>query len=700
MKLAAALIYWAIVALWLAVLTTVVVSYLRNPRTFGATRLLLFVVGIDTTRNIVENLYFGVYFGAQYGFFPGAIGAVLGNPTLLIIPKVLNVGAACLVLGLLLRRWLPAALQERMKSEEAIRRASDALRHEVEERQTLFETSLDLILITDRSGNFLRVSPSCTATLGYTPDEMTGRSGVEFVHQDDLEATRREMRLARSGREMRNFETRYIHKDGRIVTLAWSGVWCEPEQRHFFIGRDMTEQKRAEETLRHLAHYDQLTCLPNRVRLHEDLGARLAPRADAPPAPVAVALLDLDGFKDVNDTLGHSTGDRLLQEVAGRLVAATEGVAQVYRLGGDEFVVVAPNCGDPRPAAELVETLLGRLAERFDLHDHSLFVGASAGIAIAPSHGDTVDELIANADLALYDAKAAGRQTYRLFVPVLRAKAQARRKLDGELRRAFAAGELVLHFQPQFRLQDGAVIGAEALLRWEHPERGTLTPGAFIDALAESPIAVEVGRWILQASCRSAQRWRMLGLGPLRVGVNLFPAQFRDSGFVNDIEAALMDARLPPDALELEITENIALGRDDKVLEALGYLRDRGVQIAFDDFGTGYASLSYLTRYPLTRIKIDQSFVRKIGKESAPEDSAIVRSLIVMAHNLGLGIIAEGVETEDQAAFLRDNHCDEVQGFLYAKALPAEVFEEFLLASRKSASREWREPVKPRTVLR
>lgn len=687
MNLAAALIYWAIVALWLAVLGTVIVSYIQNPRTFGATRLLLSVVAIDTIRNIIENLYFGLYFGAQYGLFPGAIVGVLGNPNLLIIPKLINVAAACVVLGLLLLRWLPTALQERAQVDEEMREKSDALKQEAEERRRLFETSLDLIFITDRQGNFLRVSPSSTAILGYSPTEMIGHNAIEFIYPDDLERTRGEMRLARAGQHTRNFETRYVHKDGRVVTLAWSGVWSDPEQKHFFFGRDMTERKVAEEKLRHLAHYDQLTGLPNRVSLQRDLNELANLVAGDDCRPTAIAMLDLDGFKDINDTLGHSIGDQLLQEVSHRLTAiAARG--QVYRLGGDEFVLVLPNCGDPREVVSVVNSILKRLGERFEINDHRLFIGASAGIAIAPADGSNVDDLIASADLALYDAKAAGGHTYRLFMPALRAKAQARRELDTELRRAFSDKEFVLYFQPQLRTKDDAVVGAEALLRWQHPERGIVTPGAFIDALAASPVALDVGRWILHAACAHAAAWRLAGLPPIRIGVNLFPIQFHDGALLKDVEAALLESGLPADALELEITENIALGHDEAMLEPLRAIRAKGVGLAFDDFGTGYASLSYLTRYPLTRIKIDQSFVRKISDKSGPEESAIVRSMIVMAHNLGLEVIAEGVGTSEQAQFLRTQKCDEVQGFLYAKPLPAQEFAKYLRSNQTHPLRD------------
>jgi diguanylate cyclase (GGDEF)-like protein len=488
------------------------------------------------------------------------------------------------------------------------------------------------------------------------------------------------MRLARAGRHTRNFETRYVHKDGHSVELAWSGVWSEPEQKHFFVGRDMTERKAAEERLRQLAHYDQLTGLPNRVTLRSDL-EELLTSAGANDRATSIAMFDLDGFKDVNDTLGHSTGDRLLQEVAQRLTGVAEGAARVYRLGGDEFVLAIPGCGDPRIIGQVVDGMLRRLAERFEINGHRLFIGASAGIAIAPTDGSDVEDLISNADLALYDAKAAGGRTYRLFLPVLRAKAQARRELDTDLRRAFAEGEFVLYYQPQLRVSDGAVVGAEALLRWQHPERGLLGPAGFIEALTDSPVALEAGRWILQTACASAAAWRARGHA-LRIGVNLFPAQFHDGTLLEDVEAALLQSALPAEALELEITENIALGHDDAMLAQLRELRAKGVGLAFDDFGTGYASLSYLTRYPLSRIKIDQSFVKKIHDNSTSEDTAIVRSIIAMAHNLGLEVTAEGVESLAQTAFLQARGCDEMQGYHYARPLPAREFEDFVSSRR------------------
>jgi diguanylate cyclase (GGDEF)-like protein len=436
---------------------------------------------------------------------------------------------------------------------------------------------------------------------------------------------------------------------------------------------------KSESELAHLAHYDQLTGLANRVSLHEDIKEMIG--SGAPAGAFSIAMFDLDGFKDINDTLGHSLGDRLLQEVARRMEQFAAGIGRVYRLGGDEFVLLRPSCNDPIEIARVVEVVIKRLADRFDISEHLLFIGASAGIAIAPRDGADLEELISNADLALYDAKSAGGNTYRIFLPVMRAKILARRALDDELRRANANKEFELFFQAQVRASDGVVVGAETLLRWRHSERGIIAPGAFIGALSESQVVLEVGRWILRSACEQAATWRVAGLPPLRIGVNLFSAQFHGETLLNHVQEALDISGLPADALEIEITENIALGEQDETLEALRILRARGVKLAFDDFGTGYASLSYLTRYPLTRLKIDQSFVCKIVDKSPPEDIAIVRSIIAMAHNLGLEVIAEGVETAAQVAFLRAENCEELQGYLFSKPLPAADFEAYLRAS-------------------
>ena len=450
--------------------------------------------------------------------------------------------------------------------------------------------------------------------------------------------------------------------DGSVRGVAWAH-------------QDITKRKLAEKRLKPFRAFRPA----NRPAKPSDDEYRAYPAAEPENAsPTSIALFDLDGFKDVNDTLGHSTGDRLLVEVGRRLTAVTHSrhELQVCRLGGDEFVAIIPGCGDPRIAAEIVGTMLERLAEPFEINEHVLHLGGSAGIAIAPNDGQTVDELIANADLALYQAKKNGGGIYRFFIPTLRAKAQSRRALDIELRRAFVNDEFELFYQPQVRLSDGVVIGAEALLRWRHPERGLLAPGAFVDALAANPIAPEVGSWIARTACMQTAAWRARGFMLNRIAINLFSAHLASrarSLTISRMRCAISE--LPSHVLELEIVENVALNNEGAA-KPLQRLRETGVQLAFDDFGTGFASLSYLTLFPVTHIKIDRSFVAKVTNSA--QDAAIVRSLIAMAHSMELDVIAEGIETEAQAAFLLNEKCEEAQGFLYSKPLSVPDFDAYL----------------------
>ncbi|HEY4408140.1 MAG TPA: EAL domain-containing protein [Xanthobacteraceae bacterium] len=563
-----------------------------------------------------------------------------------------------------------------------VRNARGEMRQAKDTLATVIDTSHVAIVCCDLDQSIVLWSRGAEQMFGYSADEALGRHQM-LVPEEDLAEAQALFRRAYGGETVRDLHVKRRRKDGALLDVRLAAApMHNPDgtvRNVAFAYEDITDRKAAEEQLRRLAHYDQLTGLPNRALLQRELGRFLA--EDGGQAPTSIVLFDLDEFKDVNDTLGHSTGDQLLIEVGRRLIGVAEERAMVgmaSRLGGDEFVVVLPRCGDPRIVSEIVNLMLKRLNEPFLINDQLVHLGASAGVAIAPQDGADVEELIANADLALYQAKADGGRNLRFFMPVLRAQAQARRSLGLELRRAFAENEFEIHFQPQIRLADNAVVGAEALLRWRHPQRGLLAPGAFIDTLAESAIASGVGRWIIRAACEEAAGWRAMGLPLVRVGVNLFPSQAYDEALSQDVMEALHDFGLPADALELEITENIALNREDSAV--LQRLHDEGVKLAFDDFGTGYASLSYLTRLPLSRIKIDRSFVGKVTRDE--QDAAIVRSLIAMAHNLNLGVIAEGVETSQQADFLLNEKCEEAQGFLYAKPLPAEQFVAYMRTQR------------------
>jgi len=565
---------------------------------------------------------------------------------------------------------MAAALQQR---EEDANRAADDLKQAKDMLSAVIESSPVAIVCSGLDRSIFLWNRAAERIFGYTAEEAIGQH-ARYMPPPAGDEEIGLIKRALNGEIVRDLYVKRMRKDGIEVDVrAAAAAMYNADGSVRGVARayeDVTDRVRAEEQLKRIAHYDQLTGLPNRLTLQKELGRRLSGEG----APTAIALFDLDGFKDVNDTLGHSTGDQLLIEVGRRLVNVAGDRGQVCRLGGDEFIVIVPECGNPLVVGEMVERMLRQLTEPFTIGDHILHVGGSAGIAIAPNDGKNVDELIANADLALYQAKAAGRRSYRFFLPVLRAQAQARRSLDLELRRAYSENEFELYFQPQVRLADGAVVGAEALMRWRHPVAGILAPGTFIDTLAASAIAPEVSRWIVNTACSKTAHWRSQGLHLSRIAINLFPTQLSDDTLLRDLNEALRETGLPAEVLELEITENVALDFGDAAV--LKKIHERGIKLAFDDFGTGYASLSYLTRFPLSRIKIDRSFIGKITDDAG--DAAIVRSLIAMAHNLGLGVIAEGVETTAQAAFLLTQKCEEAQGYLYSKPLPAAEFEAYL----------------------
>ncbi|MEA2939236.1 MAG: hypothetical protein QOC56_2740 [Alphaproteobacteria bacterium] len=566
---------------------------------------------------------------------------------------------------------MAARLQQRQEEAE---QAAEHLRQANATLAAVIDASPVAFVCSDTERRIFVWSRAAEQMFGYTAEDAKG----QYANLLPPKVSRPQGLFDRAikGETVRGQRVQRVRKDGTLIDVrAAAAPMYNPDGTISGVARayeDITDYMRAEEQLQRVAHYDQLTGLPNRLTLQKELGRLLA--GDGSSKPLSIALFDLDGFKDVNDTLGHSTGDQLLIEVGHRLGDVAQGRGTVCRLGGDEFVVIFPDWGNPLMIGEVVGAMLARLAEPFKVNDHILHVGGSAGIAIAPADGVTVDELIANADLALYQAKSEGGRTSRFFLPVLRAQAQARRSLDLELRRAFTENEFELYFQPQVRLTDEAVVGAEALIRWRHPVRGILAPGAFIDTLAASAIAPDVSRWIIRTACQKTAEWRNAGLALRRIGVNLFPSQLGDDALLKDIEDALAETGLPAAVLELEITENVALNFEHTAV--LQKLHEKGIKLAFDDFGTGYASLSYLTRFPLARIKIDRSFVMKLTDDAG--DAAIVRSLIAMAHNLGLEVIAEGVETEAQATFLLNEECEEAQGYLYAKPLPAAEFGAYL----------------------
>ncbi|GGY61843.1 bifunctional diguanylate cyclase/phosphodiesterase [Cellvibrio zantedeschiae] len=462
-------------------------------------------------------------------------------------------------------------------------------------------------------------------------------------------------------------------KDGSSFLFGFSLFgWRDGDAMKFeAVLKDLTQQAQEEEELRQQANLDALTGLANRGKFYRSVEETLVNSTAA-----TVLMIDLDGFKDVNDTLGHTLGDAILCEVARRLERVVEKSDLVARIGGDEFAILLTGLNDPQAALNIAAEAIDDIARPITIDAHTVRVAASCGVALAPSQAQEALELVSNADLALFKAKSIGRGRLFLFVPALRMDAMARRRYGLELHRAVDEGEFLIFYQPQINLMSGAITGAEALIRWRHPERGLLAPAAFLPALEGGTLAATVGSWVLNEACGQASYWRRNGAPNFRIGINLCSAQFRVGDLATEVIEILDRHGLPPEALELEVTENIVLDNDDIVLEILDRLHKHGVGIAFDDFGTGYASLSLLKTYPLTRIKIDQSFVR--GILNSKRDASVIRAILDMARSFDLETIAEGIETEAEKNYLQRERCDEGQGYLFGKPMTARQFEMLL----------------------
>jgi diguanylate cyclase (GGDEF)-like protein/PAS domain S-box-containing protein len=558
------------------------------------------------------------------------------------------------------------------------RQIEEALKVSEKRYRMLFERNLAGVYRSTLDGRILDCNESFARIFGYSSrEEVLQQAAWDFY----LKPEDREAALARllERQNLTNYELCLRRKDGSTVWVLESENLTEgPDGRLSVIEGttiDITERKRAEEQVKHLAFHDPLTNLPNRLLFNDRLTLAVA-QAHRHNQKLAVLFLDLDRFKVINDSLGHSVGDELLRQVAERIQEHVREGDTVARLGGDEFTLLVPGITAEEDSAKIARKICNAVHDPFWIDGRELFVTTSLGVSVYPSDGHDAETLVRNADSAMYRAKEQGRDNYQLYTPAMNAKAIERLSLESRLRQAVANDELELHFQPFIDLRTAEVLGAEALIRWRHPELGLIPPGEFIPIAELSGLIVPIGEWVLRTACAAARKWHQNGFPQMTVSVNLSSRQFQQTDLGSQVTHALEETGLQADKLDLEITESCAMQNAEHSISTLQGLKKQGVRISMDDFGTGYSSLNYLKRFPIDRIKLDQSFVRDLPADK--DDAAIAMAVIAMGRSLELVVIAEGVETEEQLRFLSNHNCDQLQGFLLSRPLPPEAFDAFL----------------------
>lgn len=551
--------------------------------------------------------------------------------------------------------------------------------------ESIIESASDAIIVADHNRTILQWNHSATDLFGYTSKEVIGQSMTAIIperFQDDHE---RGMRRYESTGEKRvigqTVELIGLRKDGLEVPIEMSlGMW-KTDKGTFFssIIRDISERKRIEAQINDLVYLDPLTGLPNRRLFNDRLNALLERTQQE---SFALYYIDLDNFKVINDRFGHSIGDQFLKHVTTRIQSIILKSDTLARLGGDEFIILSPHTTS-NLAAHRAQELINVLQPPFELENEEVFTGASVGISLHPSDGHTADELIKNADIAMYRAKADGKNGYQFFTHELNESVSRRSSLSMALRKGVGRGEFTVHYQPQIQLESETVIGMEALVRWHHPELGMISPGEFIPIAEETGSIHRLGEFVLNEACRQNKAWQDAGIPPFRVAVNISAVQFAQKDLAEVVSRALAASGLEAEYLELELTESV-IQSADRAIETMNELVALGVHLSIDDFGTGYSSLSYLKLFPIDTLKIDQHFTKNI--ESDEKDAALVKTIIRMAHELDLNVIAEGVETAHQVAFLKAESCNQAQGYFYNRPMPAEDIEVFFQQLDKTSS--------------
>jgi diguanylate cyclase (GGDEF)-like protein/PAS domain S-box-containing protein len=550
----------------------------------------------------------------------------------------------------------------------------------------LFEQSSEGFIVTDAACRIVKVNRAFSAICGYTEAEVLGQDPRLLASGRHDEAFFQAMWSELASRGHWQGEVWNRRRDASVYPqwLSMSQVTDDAGQTTHYIAAvsDITERKQAEDSIRRLAHFDPLTGLPNRALLH-DRATHALQMSTRSKEPMALMFIDLDHFKNVNDTLGHDVGDQLLVAVTRRFVAALRDQDTLSRTGGDEFVLLLPGT-DPAGAAHVAQKLLLLARQPHQIDGHELTITPSIGIALFPSDGSDYGSLAKCADAAMYLAKQGGRNTSCFYTAEVQARSARLLLLENALRRAIERGELHLHYQPQRSLHDGAVVGVEALLRWQHAELGPISPAEFIPIAESSGLITSIGDWVLRTALAQLRTWTDAGMPPLTMAVNISAVQFRQKNFAELVSAALSASGVAPQWLELELTESVASENPGGAIAIVQGLHDCGVRMSIDDFGTGYSSLSCLKQFKVYKLKIDQSFVR--GVTDDPDDQAIVSAIIHMARSLGMRTIAEGVETQAQMAYLRQQGCDEIQGYWFSQPLAADQFEAFARGGRVEAA--------------
>ena len=551
----------------------------------------------------------------------------------------------------------------------------------------------EAVVCTDILGNITFLNLVAEKMTGWPLLEAAGRPMTEVFRTWDARSTEPKETTV----ELAILQIRAVHLPPSCILIRRDGLEIPIEDSiapihdregnaigAVIVFRDVSVAQAMARQITHSAEHDFLTGLPNRMLLNDRIGQAVA-SAKRRKKQVAVLFLDLDGFKHINDSLGHPVGDKLLQSIARRLTGTVRGADTVSRQGGDEFVVLLADLSHADDAVIMAARMLRTVAESHSVDQHDLHVTTSIGVSIYPDDGLDAETLIKNADTAMYQAKENGRQSYQFFKPAMNARAVERQSIEESLRRALDRQEFAIHYQPKICMRTGVITGAEALIRWTHPVRGAISPAQFIPVAEDCGLIVPIGRWVLRQACEQAREWLNAGLPATTMAVNVSAMEFQDEGFLQGLLFILKESRMDPRGLELELTESALMKRVESTAAILRTLKESGVQVAVDDFGTGYSSLSYLRKFPIDSLKIDQSFVRQIG--TAADEAAIVTAVISMARSLKLRVVAEGVETLKELEFLKAHECDEAQGYLFSRPVPAPQFAALLRAGLPIAVR-------------